>query len=123
MRNLILLLIGILGFVSISGCATTGQKKIKEVFNTNEEEDLTDAATALESVTEAISGKKITAENARELSKDLMTNEDTQEAVKKIADSFDKEKVRVKYSPVTGKRYSADMDIDPETGVKLLPVE
>ena len=109
------------------GCATVSEKKsraeIKEVFQTSEDESIHDVATALESMSEAMTGTELTGQQIENLSKDLRNNEDAQTAVKKIADSFDRKNVSVKYSPSTGKRYSADMEYCPETGVKLLPVE
>jgi len=121
------LLVFILLMSTACGCATTSQRQskqdVKAVLNTSEEENIIDAATALGSVSEAITGKEMTEDELRGLAKDLRTNEETQSAVKKIADSLEGKNIVIKYSPATGKRYSADMEYCPETGVKLLPVE
>ena len=52
------------------------------------------------------------------LATDMQKNEDTRSAVQKIMGATS-EKPVIKYSPVTGKHYSADLDYDPETGTKL----
>lgn len=49
---------------------------------------------------------------------DIYQNEESRSAAKKIL-GVDAEKPVVKYSPVTGKHYSGDLEFDPETGAKL----
>jgi len=61
--------------------------------------------------------------NTSEVVKQLRQDENARSAVETIAESLDSNKVMIKYSPATGKRYSADQEYDPETGVKLLPLE
>ena len=113
----------------LPGCSQIVKRQVqkhevaREVLNTSEEEELIDAVTALESVSEAITGRELTQEELRQLSNDLRKDEAAQSAIKSISTALDPNKVRVKYSPATGKRYNADMEYCPETGVKLLPVE
>ncbi|MCD4779718.1 MAG: hypothetical protein K8S27_04110 [Candidatus Omnitrophica bacterium] len=114
---------------SISGCSHIVEKRIQKhkvagkVLKTTEEEDLVDAVTAWETVSEAITGQEMTEDELRNLARDIRKDKDAQSALESIATALDPQKVRVKYSPATGKRYSADMEICPETGVKLLPVQ
>ena len=111
----------------ISGCISTTsnnpENNIKKVFNTSQTENIKDAATALESVSEAITGKELTDDQARKLANDLRKDKDTQTAVKKITDSLEGKKIDIKYCPTDGKRYSSGMEYCPGTDIKLLPVE
>ena len=58
-----------------------------------------------------------TAEPFQRVAQDIQKNEGTRSAVQKIIGAG--ERSVIKYSPVTGKHYSGELDIDPETGVKL----
>ena len=49
---------------------------------------------------------------------DLYKNEDSRSAAQKIL-GVNTDKPVIKYSPVTGKHYSGDLEFDPETGAKL----
>ncbi|NLE65395.1 MAG: hypothetical protein GX606_05735 [Elusimicrobia bacterium] len=49
---------------------------------------------------------------------DIYQNRESRSAAEKILGVGDKKPV-MKYSPVTGKHYSGDLEFDPETGVRL----
>ncbi|HRZ40125.1 MAG TPA: hypothetical protein P5246_03860 [Candidatus Omnitrophota bacterium] len=111
-----------------AGCASARRPSSLAVeggnlLNTSKDEDLYDAATALGSVAGAWTGGEMTEAEMREAAKRLQNDTEAKSAIEAISTSFKKDQVRVKYSPATGKRYSADLEYDPETGVKLLPVE
>ncbi len=53
---------------------------------------------------------------------DLQKNPESRQAAEKIL-GVNTDHPVVKYSPVTGKHYSGDLEFDPETGAKLLKVE
>lgn len=59
----------------------------------------------------------------REVAKKLQSDEEAQTAVEAISESLEGKNINIKYSPATGKRYSGDLEYDPETGVKLIPLE
>jgi hypothetical protein len=128
MKNLRLLLCCLLVIFPL-GCTSIVEKRIQKhpvagkVLNTNEDEDLVEAVTAWETVGEAITGQEMTPDELEALAQDLRKDKDAQSALESISTALDPQKIRVKYSPATGKRYSADMEFCPETGVKLLPVE
>ena len=104
-------------FVSmLAGCASLSKSRNPA------SEDLKDAASALTAVTGAISDKPLTEKQLHDAARKMRNDPDARSAVDSISSSFDR-RGAVKYSPATGKRYSADMEYDPETGVKLLPVE
>lgn len=109
----------------LSGCfsLTPEQKEMKTMVLENQNEDPEGVVTAFESVVESYVGQNITPEQAERVVQQLKTDKEAQSAVIAIKDGLDPSKVRVKYSPATGKRYSASMEFCPETGVKLLPVE
>lgn len=113
-----------------AGCASARKPSLLAVegghlLNTNEEEDVYDAATALGSVAGSWTGEDMTEQELQEAANRLQKDPEAKSAIESISASFDKDKVQiqVKYSPATGKRYSSDMEFDPETGVKLLPLE
>jgi hypothetical protein len=59
----------------------------------------------------------------KEVARQIQTDKEAQSAIQAISGSLEGSDSHIKYSPVTGKRYSGDMEYDPETGVKLLPLE
>ncbi len=112
----------------MAGCASARKPSSLAVegghlLNTNEDEDVYDAATALGSVAGSWTGGEMTEQELQEAAKRLQKDPEAKSAIESISTSFDRDRVQVKYSPATGKRYSADMEYDPETGVKLLPLE
>ena len=111
-----------------AGCASARKPSSLAVdgghlLNTNQDEDVYDAATALGSVAGSWTGEEMTEQELQEAAKRLQKDPEAKSAIESISTSFGRDKVQVKYSPATGKRYSADMEYDPETGVKLLPLE
>ena len=102
-----------------AGCASTSKNMVK----TNDTESAQEAFSALTAVTGAVSDRPLSEEELYQAAKAMKDDPEAQSAVEAISSSFDGKKILVKYSPATGKRYSADMEIDPETGVKLLPLE
>ena len=105
----------------IAGCASTlkkGSAGTADVFAQRE-----NAVQAIKTVSEALSGKKLSNEDAVNLTKSIVKDKGARSAIEEIGNAVVPGRVRVKYSPATGKRYSADMEYCPETGVKLLPVE
>ncbi len=122
----IFIILGVCFFAA--GCASARKPSSLAVgggnlLNTSQDEDVYDAASALGSVAGAWTGGQMTEEELQAAAKRLQNDDEAKSALEAISTSFDKEQVRVKYSPATGKRYSADLEYDPETGVKLLPVE
>ncbi|MBF0478472.1 MAG: hypothetical protein HQL26_03215 [Candidatus Omnitrophica bacterium] len=95
----------------LCGCATTG-KPVSPLNNVHaSEKDLT-------AVASAVAGKPVSAQEMRNLEKNLRTNPEAQSAVKEVADSFNGE-VKVKYCPVDGKRYAPNIQECPLHHVKL----
>ncbi len=98
--------------VSLSACGTIQKKK-------NQIEYLKESQEALGTIAEAVTGMPLTEEEKKALEKQLRSDPEAQAAVESIANSLS-EPVRMKYSPVTGKRYAPHLDYDPETGAQLL---
>jgi len=94
------------------GCQTA-----KPIVSDNE--SIEDVQSALESVAEALAGKTLTEEEKKELADQIKNNPQAKSAIEAITNSMKGQKVRIKYSPTTGKRYSPDLEYDPETGEKL----
>ena len=99
------------------GCATSRDPSLLKTAQDQE------AVSALSGIAESYTGKKLTDEQLNDLAHDLKNDEDAQSAVGAITGSLEGNNANIKYSPATGKRYSGDLDIDPETGVKLLLLE
>ena len=110
-----------------TGCASVAGGRnasgAGSLLNTSDDESLQEASSALTAVTGAMSNKDLSEQELYEAAKKMRNDPEAQTAVEAVSSAFDKSKVQVKYSPATGKRYSADMETDPETGVKLLLVE
>jgi len=94
------------------GCQTIKAKK-------GQLEYLDESQDSIGSIAEAITGKPLTEEEKKNLEKQLTEDPEAISAVESIANSV-AQPVRMKYSPVTGKRYAGHLEIDPETGAKLL---
>ncbi len=111
--------------ILVSGCSMARQQRQgpEALLKTSEKEELADAASALTSVTNSLSDKNMTEQELYEAARKMKDDPDAQQALEAISTSFDRKQVQVKYSPATGKRYSVEMEFDPETGVRLLPVE
>lgn len=98
------------------GCAGTRK-------DTKFGKEMMDDPEAMKAVAESITGQKLDDKQLRKLSQDLKNDPEARQAVKMVTESVQGNAPVAKYSPVTGKRYAPNMEYDPETGVKLLPVE
>ena len=88
------------------------------MVNSKDGETTKDAASAMAVVAGSYTGKPMTEEELKQKAKEINADPEAQSAIRAITSV-----PQIKYSPVTGKRYSADMEYEPETGVKLLPLE
>lgn len=95
-----------------SGCQTIKAKK-------GQIEYLNESQEAIGSIAEAVTGKPLTEQEKKNLEKQLTQDPEAISAVESIANSVS-QPVRMKYSPITGKRYAGHLQVDPETGAKLL---
>jgi uncharacterized membrane protein YebE (DUF533 family) len=94
----------------LSGCQTTSQKQ---------KESSEDSENVLSAVAGALSGKVLSKEEVRNLEKQIRTDKEAQSAIQVIADSVGGKALQVKYCPITGKRYAANIEFCPEHHVKL----
>lgn len=108
-----------------AGCAGLGRGRDAQprLMNAAAEESLEDVSSALTAVTGSVSSRHLSEEELYQAARRMRDDPEAQTAVEAVSSAFDRKDVRVKYSPVTGKRYSADLELDPETGAVLLPVE
>lgn len=111
--------IAVLAF-AVCGCATGGKSAAGLPASTVQQAEDLDAFRA---VAESVAGGGLTDSRIRDLERDIRQDPDTRSAVGMITESVGGKKPAAKYSPATGKRYAPSMEYDPETGVKLLPVE
>ncbi len=77
---------------------------------------------ALQDVVTAVSGEEVTEQDLRNLAREARTDEGTRSAVEAVSGAMTGE-VTVKYCPVDGKRYSAQMQECPVHHVPLKTVE
>jgi len=105
----------ILMLVCVAGCATTSQQG-KRAESREEEK------AALQSVVGAVSNREVGEEDLRDLSRQIGGDEEARQAVETIAQGLGGE-VRVKYCPVTGKRYHPRFKVCPVHGVPLKEVK
>jgi len=96
----------------LTGCQTLRQPKAKM-------ESREDVQSALETITEALSGRQLSEEELNNLARDLKTDKEAQSAIQSITNSMSGKKVNIKYCPVTGKRYAPSLVNCPEHGVAL----
>ena len=73
---------------------------------------------AAQKVVGAMGNTEVSREDLKALATDLQRDQASRSAVQKII-GVSNERPVIKYSPVTGKHYSGDLEFDPETGVKL----
>ncbi len=78
-----------------------------------------EALEAVGSATEALTGKQLTDEEKRQLLRDLQKDEDAQSAMKSISGALDVKQTGIKYCPVDGRRFSADVVDCPDHKVQL----
>ena len=126
---MLFVLAGMTALVCVSGCASTGRQRALlsveggNLLNTSADESAGDAVSALRVVTGAVSSTDMTDEDLYRAAQRMKDDPEAKTAVEAVSSAFDQRNVRMKYSPQTGKRYSPDLEFDPETGVRLLPVE
>ncbi len=100
-----LLLCGLL----FGGCASGRSSAPKETPN-----DQFDMA---QKVMGGMTGRDVSNSDMKRMIRDVQTDPGSRDAANKILGAG--KPVVVKYSPVTGKHYSGELEVDPETGVKL----
>ena len=102
-----------------TGCASvssnTHKVSVEEKPISNQQDDVT----AVKSVIGAVSGQEINDSDLRDLGKQLKKDEEAKTAVEAISESMVNPGERVKYCPVTGKRYSSKLEKCPIHGVPL----
>ena len=115
-RFIVLLLISIF----ICGCQTvkTDPSLEGKVFESRDDQE-----SALLAVVGAVSDKELSEKDLRKLLKDIKNDEEAQSAINAVADSIGNKQPRIKYCPVTGKRYSSSIITCPEHNVELKWVE
>ncbi len=72
---------------------------------------------AAQKVLGSITGRDVSRNELKRVVNDIKTNAESRGAVEKILGSGSAPVI--KYSPKTGKHYSGNVDVDPETGEKL----
>lgn len=102
--------------VLLSGCQTMAPVQHK----TESREDVQEA---LSVVAGALSGKKLSEEELRDLVKQIRTDEDAQSAIQAITESVGGQAPVAKYCPVTGRRYAPHLEVCPEHNVELKTVD
>jgi hypothetical protein len=95
------------------------KKPVAEATPVETAEQQIDAA---KKVVGAMGNKEISRQDLKALTADIQKNEESRSAVQKII-GVTNERPVIKYSPVTGKHYSGDLEYDPETGAKLKVLE
>ena len=117
MRRIRLNFSSLLSYVALAGvlssCGST-----KDIVNTKEGESSKDAASALGVVAGSYTGKPMTEEELKQKAREIEKDPEAQSAIQALTTAS-----KIKYSPVTGKRYSAELEYVPETGAKLLLLE
>jgi hypothetical protein len=104
----IILMFFLCGFL-FGGCASGRSAVPKETLN-----DQFDMA---QKVMGGMTGRDVSSDDMKRMARDIQTDPGSRDAAQKILGAG--KPVVVKYSPVTGKHYSGELDVDPETGVKL----
>ncbi|HBG61502.1 MAG: hypothetical protein A2Y03_06040 [Omnitrophica WOR_2 bacterium GWF2_38_59] len=116
MNRLFLILIA----VFLCGCQTIKQDTS---LGQTAHESRDDQESALLAVVGAVSDKELSEKDLRNLVKDIKNDEEARSAINVVADSISNKQLRVKYCPVTGKRYAASLSICPVHNVELKWVE
>ena len=99
----------------VSGCQSAGTTK-PLAGSTGE-------SAALGTVVGAINGQKVDQEQLQKTAREIRRDPEARHAVEAITRSMGGTGVKVKYCPIDGKRYSPSLEICPEHGVTLKPVE
>ncbi|MBF0387154.1 MAG: hypothetical protein HQL20_04790 [Candidatus Omnitrophica bacterium] len=74
-------------------------------------------AAAAQKVLGGMAGREVSREDLRRVAADVRANAESRSAVEEIIGAGGAPVI--KYSPSTGKHYSADLEFDPDTGEKL----
>ena len=82
-----------------------------------------DVGKALQSITGNLTGKEMSEEDLRELSRQIQKDEEAKSAVEAVTTAVGGGVVSAKYCPVDGKHFSADMKTCPAHKVELVPIE
>ncbi|MBF0618616.1 MAG: hypothetical protein HQL19_00430 [Candidatus Omnitrophica bacterium] len=110
-------LIGFLLLILMAGCATTPKP-----LSGRSPETVTEQLTAAQKVMGAMAGREVSDKEMKRVVTDVQQGGEARTAVRAIVGANAPVRPVVKYSPVTGKHYSGELDVDPETGAKLLPL-
>jgi hypothetical protein len=78
-----------------------------------------DVEQAIKAIAEAVSGREVNEKELQELKHQLRHDEGARSAIQSMTNAMDQRPKRIKYSPLTGKRYAPHLEVDPETGAKL----
>ncbi len=108
-------------FLLLSGCASFGQQKgsLQKTDGKLRKETKEEILSAAGTVVEAVSGQDMTEEELKDFVENMRKDEEAQEAVETIADALDQNHKKVKYCPVTGKRYRYSLERCPIHNVPL----
>ena len=100
--------------IFFTGCQTTHPKN-----GTQDAGSMQETLDAVGSVTGALAGKELSESEKRKLLRDLQKDKEAQSAMKSISGALNVKQTGIKYCPIDGKRFSADLDECPEHKVKL----
>jgi hypothetical protein len=100
----------------LAACTTTTSSRMYPVRGVSDAKDM-------RAVADAVAGTPLSNSQINKLHQDIQKDPGVRSAVQSVANSLEGQKPAMKYSPATGKRYAPNLEFDPETGVKLLPVE
>lgn len=106
---------GLALLVLSSGCASPAKKPPEGARPT---ETTAEQVDAVKKVMGAMGGgREISNSDMKRVARDIQTDQESRSAVEKIIGVSGSPVI--KYSPVTGKHYSGDLEYDPETGARL----
>jgi hypothetical protein len=117
-RNFI---ISVFLFCFCAGCASVGSDAHRAA--SSKDENVKDEVTALKSIVGSISGQEVNDKDIRSLGVQLRKDKETQEAVGAISEAIANTDKKIKYCPVTGKRYSPKLTKCPVHDVMLKEVD
>ena len=88
-------------------------KRNPAVGSSAQTESTQEAVSAMKSVTEAVSGRKLTDEELKELELKIRKDKEAQSAIQSITGSMQAASPKLKYCPIDGKRYSPRLKYCP----------
>ena len=100
--------------VFLVGCQTTPKKDLSRP-----QESAQEVLGAVGSVTGALTGQEMTSEETRRVMENLQKDKEGQSAMRSISGAMDVKRSGIRYCPVDGKRFSADLVECPEHKIKL----